>query len=267
VYSIDRSINAAHAAIDKQQVGMWRTQVRNAHQRAAAAALGLLGLLHSPLVQSSGYTGTGWEEGARGYESALAEAKREALPMIVYFNTEWCPWCRQLNERYLPDSRVSSVLRDFVKVSVNPEDGDRERRLFEQHGGGGYPGFFVAYPAGDAQAVKLSPFRKGGPWSPEKFAEEINERVATLYERNGVALARTSDCAGAIDYFEAALDWTELRQASLYYNIGRCYHLQASQRRDRDLLSRAKSYYEKALAHDPSHEASRRALDGLADKR
>ena len=232
-------------------------------KRAAAATFGLLGLTLSPLVEASGYSGSGWEEGARGYESALTEAQRDASPMIVYFNTEWCPWCRQLNERYLPDSRVRSVLREFVKVSVNPEDGDRERRLFEQFGGGGYPGFFVAYPAGDAQPVKLSPFRKDGPWTPERFAQEINERVAILFERNGIALTRTGDCDGALEYFEAALEWTEQRQANLYYNIGRCYHAQASQQRDRDLLSRAKSYYEKALAHDSSHAASRKALEAL----
>lgn len=238
----------------------------NANARAAAASLLLLGLIHAPLVEASGYSASGWEEGARGYESALSVAERNAQPMIVYFNTEWCPWCRQLNEKFFPDSRMRTVLRDFVKVSVNPEDGDGERRLFEQFGGGGYPGFFVAYPAGDAPPVKLSPFRKDGPWSPERFADEINERVALLYERNGLALGRNGDCDGAIDYFEAALDWTEQRQASLNFNIGRCYHVQAGQRRDRDLLTRAKSYYEKALAHDPNHGASRKALDSLADK-
>lgn len=234
-------------------------------KRLIGVTLLLLGLVHSPLVESSGYSASGWEEGARGYESALQDARRSGQPMIVYFNTDWCPWCRQLNENYLPHSRVRSELRDFVKVSVNPEDGDRERRLFEQFGGGGYPGLFVVLPTADAQPLKLSPFKKDGPWPPEKLAEEIRERAATAYERSGIARARLNDCDGALGYFESALQWTGQRHASIYYNIARCYHVQANQKRDRDLLSRAKSYYEKALRHDPSHAASRKALDALGD--
>lgn len=231
--------------------------------RLTGGSLLLLGLVHSPLVDASGYSASGWENGARGYESALEDARRDGQPIIVYFNTEWCPWCRQLNEKYLPDSRVRSVLREFVKVSVNPEDGDSERRLFEQFGGGGYPGFFVVLPTMDARPLKLSPFKKDGPWPPERFAEEIRERTATAFERGGIERARLNDCEGAIGYFESALEWTEQRQASIYFNIARCYHVQANQQRDRDLLARAKSYYEKALRHDPSHAASRKALEAL----
>lgn len=233
--------------------------------RYAAATLCVLGFLHSPLVQSSGYSGSGWEEGARGYEAAQTDARRNVQPMIVYFNTTWCPWCRQLNEKYFPNSHVRTVLDDFVKVSVNPEDGDQERRLFEQFGGGGYPGFFIAFPAEDAPHVKLSPFRKDGQWPPDRFAEEMRERVATTYERTGLTLARDNDCDSAIGYFEAALEWTERRQAALNYNIGRCYHVQANQQRSRDLLRRAKASYEKALTHDPRHPESRKVLEALKD--
>jgi len=187
--------------------------------------------------------------------------------MIVYFNTTWCPWCRRFNEKYRPHFRVRTVFDNFVKVPVNPEGGDQECRLFEQFGGGGYPGFFIAFPAEDAPPVSVSPFRKDGQWPPDRFAEEVRERVATTYERTGITLARDSDCDSAIGYFEAALEWTARRQAALNYNIGRCYHVQANQRRDRDLLTRAKSYYEKALAQDSSHGASRKALEALADER
>jgi tetratricopeptide (TPR) repeat protein len=235
--------------------------------RASHAGLLLLnvvvGVFVTSIAQASGFRASGWENGADGFESALREAERDELPMIVYFNTEWCKWCRKLNESYLPNRQVQSVLEYFVKVSVNPEDGADELRLFERFGGGGYPSFFVFLPVANGQPSKLSPFRKDGSLSPENFAQEISERAANAYERSGIDLARQGDCKAAIEDFETALQWTESRQADLHFNIGRCYHLQAREQRDEKLLEQARAHYEDALLVDPNHAASRKALDSL----
>jgi tetratricopeptide (TPR) repeat protein len=222
-----------------------------------------IGVLAISIANASGFRASGWENGADGFESSLRAAERDDLPMIVYFNTEWCPWCRKLNETYLPNHSVRSVLEYFVKVSVNPEDGADEKRLFERFGGGGYPGFFVVFPAASAQPMKLSPFRKEGAWAPERFALEISERAATAYERRGVDLAQRGDCEAAIKDFEIALEWTATRQAALHFNIGRCIHMQAQAQRDEELLEQARVQYREALRADPNHAASRKALDSL----
>ncbi len=235
--------------------------------RAIHAGLLLLivvvGVFATSIAQASGFRASGWENGADGFESALREAQRDELPMIVYFNTEWCKWCRKLNQSYLQDRHVRSVLDYFVKVSVNPEDGADEERLFERFGGGGFPGFYVFLPVANGKPFKLSPFRKDGSLSPEKFAQEISERTAIAYERSGIDLSRQGDCKAAIEEFETALQWTETRQADLHFNIGRCYHLQARAQRDEELLDQARSHYEDALRADPNHAASRKALNSL----
>jgi tetratricopeptide (TPR) repeat protein len=223
----------------------------------------LVGVLAITMAEASGFRASGWEDGADGFTSSLREAERDDLPMIVYFNTEWCPWCRKLNETYLPNRSVRSVLDYFVKVSVNPEDGADEKHLFERFGGGGYPGFFVVFPAANGQPLKLSPFRKEGTWTPERFALEISERAATAYERRGIDRARQGDCRAAIDDFEIALEWTATRQAALHFNIGRCLHVQAQAQRDEELLEQARTHYREALRAEPNHAASRKALDSL----
>ncbi len=84
-----------------------------------------------------------WYDDAAGYQYALRRQRAEGSPVLVYFRTDWCPHCRALDE--LLDSReVSSRLRDYLKVRINPEHGAAERRLFEKdYGSRSYPALFL----------------------------------------------------------------------------------------------------------------------------
>ena len=85
-----------------------------------------------------------WHEGAAGYADAQREQDRSKAPMVVYFRTDWCPYCRQLEEGLLNDATVERYFRnELVKVRINPEDGSEERAVADQYGISSYPSVFI----------------------------------------------------------------------------------------------------------------------------
>jgi thiol:disulfide interchange protein len=96
----------------------------------------------------------GWYEGASGYESAVAETRDDHRPMIVYFRTDWCPYCRQLESELLRTGPVVDYLQSVVKVRINPEAGAGENEIARRYGVTGYPSVFLHRPA-ESSFVKL----------------------------------------------------------------------------------------------------------------
>lgn len=103
-----------------------------------------------------------WLRDAPGYERALELQKESNGPLIVYFYADWCPYCRSLDNQYLPSQPVRDYLRTVVKVRINPEHGRAERALADRYGVTGYPAYFVIQKA-SATPRQISPFRRGAP--------------------------------------------------------------------------------------------------------
>lgn len=83
--------------------------------------------------------GPDWHSGLAGYSAARDESADSGLPLLVYFYTDWCPYCRHFDARVLPDPAVRAELARFVKVRINADHGDRESALHRQLGGNGIP--------------------------------------------------------------------------------------------------------------------------------
>lgn len=65
----------------------------------------------------------GWRS---DFEAAAAEAVAEGRPMLVYFGADWCGACKQLVHESIPDSTVSTLIRDRtvpVKVDLTRSGG------------------------------------------------------------------------------------------------------------------------------------------------
>jgi thiol:disulfide interchange protein len=93
-------------------------------------------------ARSSAYSSPTWYEDASGFEDAARQQVRQQVPMLVYFRTDWCPYCKKFDS-LLEDSSVRSRLANVIKVRVNPEHGDAERSLFEKrYAARGYPAIF-----------------------------------------------------------------------------------------------------------------------------
>jgi hypothetical protein len=154
---------------------MSRTQKHHGSVRIFAIAVTgvLLGLLSYGvcLTQSSE-----WLVGAQGYEKALHQRTQGDTPLFLYFSVDWCKYCQQFKGEILSDPAVQDYLGSFIKVSVNPEQGDPEKTLFTQLGGTGYPTVLIV-PSGrqDPNEVHVSMKRQlvweleNNEWVPRRL--------------------------------------------------------------------------------------------------
>lgn len=116
-----------------------------------------------------------WLHNASGYKRALELQRELKVPLIVYFYTDWCPFCHQLDRDYLPNAAVDAYLRGVVKVRINPEDGPDERAIADRYDVQGYPRFYVIRNSSSAPR-NLQPFRRGGvSLTPEQFASVLQQ--------------------------------------------------------------------------------------------
>lgn len=84
-----------------------------------------------------------WLENGEGYEQAMLAHRAEARPVVVYFRTDWCPYCRQFEDALLEVPEVVEAMKEMILVRVNPEQGDVEMRLAARYRVDGYPAMFV----------------------------------------------------------------------------------------------------------------------------
>jgi len=120
-----------------------------------------------------------WYEGAAGFEEAdqLHRASHKAI--IVYFYTDWCPYCKQLDSDLFPSPNVSAFLKSVIKVRINPENGERERGLAERFDVHGYPSVFVESET--ERPTKIYPLKRvGETWvlSGNAFIEDCRNAGA-----------------------------------------------------------------------------------------
>ena len=111
-----------------------------------------------------------WFYNASGYSRAVELQRQLKVPLVVYFYTDWCPYCHHLDTDYLPNPAVQAYLQGVVKVRINPENGPAERDIADRYDVRGYPRFYVIrYPSFALR--NLQPFRPHGvDLTPEQFA-------------------------------------------------------------------------------------------------
>jgi len=121
-----------------------------------------------------------WYEGADGYNQAESQHRESQTALIVYFYTDWCPYCQQLNRDLWPSEEVHESLRSVLKVRVNPENGPDSRALANRFGVHGYPEVFVL-PAQSDEPTRINPFKRvGNTWelSPSEFVSNLHRAGA-----------------------------------------------------------------------------------------
>ncbi len=116
-------------------------------------------------VPATGSWSEGWYQGASGYDQAIEEYKQTHKAMVVYLSVGWCPYCRKFEKDVLSSPQVQDVLKDKIRVSINPESGARENAIAFQYGIRGFPSFFL-HPPQPAGAVQLYT-----GVTPEQFVE------------------------------------------------------------------------------------------------
>lgn len=119
-----------------------------------------------------GFDGSTWLQDAEGMFAAIRSIERERAPMVVYFYTDWCGYCRQFERELLGTTEVKDYFSDVLTVRINPENGSKEQEIAQYYGVQAYPGFFVH--SGSSQSlsrVERMKFENGRPqiMSPAEF--------------------------------------------------------------------------------------------------
>jgi len=132
---------------------------------------------HSRSVVPATYSYS-WYEGAEGFLNGVEEAQREGKALVVYFYTDWCPYCKELDRELLSRAGVEDYLKYLVKIRVNPERGPGERALKRQYGVSGYPSLFIQ------KSIKAWPNKIGRMAgdrmkTPEEFVASLERAVGS----------------------------------------------------------------------------------------
>jgi thiol-disulfide isomerase/thioredoxin len=191
---------------------------------AAAAEAGGTCPLASAAPSAAARVGATWHEGATGYDVARREQGATRAPMVVYFRTDWCGYCRRFEGGLLDRPATQAYLgARAVKVRVNPETGPREAALAERFGVEGFPTFLVV--AGDAPE-EISPFVDEGlrirVLTPGEFEAAVEGVIAA---RVTAGLARSEALLGGGDPAAAVALLDDLigldpRRAETYFRRG-----------------------------------------------
>jgi len=139
--------------------------------------------LASACPLSSGSAGTvpgraaissSWQEGSASFGSAHQEQTTARAPILLYFYTDWCPYCRAFDQTVLKDSTFDRFRA--LKVRVNPEKSNEDRALANAFGVGGYPRLFlVSSPGVQPRLMNLGTARLPDGTYHFKPASEIVE--------------------------------------------------------------------------------------------
>jgi thioredoxin-related protein len=119
------------------------------------------------------------------YADALAKAKKQDKPLYLHFTTEWCSWCRKIEQDTYTDKKAKKALENFVPASLDctvprgqqPDSETKKNlQLMNEYGGRGYPYLVMVTPKG----VVLGTINGYVP--PERFVKEL-DNAQKLHER------------------------------------------------------------------------------------
>ncbi len=130
----------------------------------------LTALLVSPLlaVNVEGFEST--------YADAVAKAKKQNKPLYLHFTTDWCGWCRRIEQDTYTDTKAKKALEHFVPASLDctvprgqepSKQAKINRDLMQKYGGSGYPFLAMVTPDGIVLGT-ISGYVK-----PDQFVEEL----------------------------------------------------------------------------------------------
>lgn len=201
----------------------------------------------------------GWSHGADGYNEIVKAAFNSGEPVILYFHTDWCRYCKQLDSEYLSNSAVSGALASFRKVEINPESGAPEKQLGAQYGVTGYPTLLALIPAAGKTTRRFAPDFDSSLPDTTGFVKEMKETISGLYTEAAIKMDGEGNPEGALKCFQLAAKYSP-QSADAYCNVGLAFERLARIKKDMALVQKAKESYTRALELDPQHRNSQDRL-------
>lgn len=140
--------------------------------------------------------------------SAMVQAKREGVPLMVMVKSQSCPFCAKMKNITLKDPRVKESIKEFKFIKVDQEDADTQRFL----------GKYMTYAPTIFFLSKFKILNKAeGYLSPDDFlpwVEDTKRKLGmnvstvpatrttetTTYERSSSSIDWMYDIPSAVDY-------------------------------------------------------------------
>ena|GEM_PF-2231582 len=101
----------------------------------------------------------------------VAHAEDKLIVADVY--TDWCGWCKRMDETIYSDPAIVALSRQQVFVKVNAEDRGQGQRFAQEMGVRGYPTTIIL----DSQGRVLN-IARGYIASPQAFGKLVQEALA-----------------------------------------------------------------------------------------
>ncbi len=110
----------------------------------------------------------------RDLSHALNLANAEGKVVVVDVYTDWCGWCKKMDQVIYTDATVVGLSRQEIFLKLNAEDGGQGEQFARQMGVRGYPTTVVL----DSRGRKLD-LARGYLGSPQNFIRFVeNARAA-----------------------------------------------------------------------------------------
>ena len=138
---------------------------------------------------SDGYSSDRWYVGINGYEDARRLSEKYNAPILIYFQADWCHYCRELEHNLLSLSAAKNIIRPFVKVRISPEKGGAEKSLFDIMGGTGYPTLMFKSNTRALPRKVHTRNKINDEWkllTPYEFKERIDQIIADAGTQNNI---------------------------------------------------------------------------------
>jgi len=127
-----------------------------------------------------------WFEPSLG--KALEEARSLDKPLMIDFYTDWCGWCKKLDETAYRDSKVVELSKKFVCLKL---DGDREgAEAVKKYRIRGYPTILFLNSSGE-EVERVVGYREAADF--EGVMREVLESGQSLHELMEVLKAEPND--------------------------------------------------------------------------
>lgn len=104
---------------------------------------------------------------ASSYEQALEMGKNQKKDIFLFFEADWCSWCKRMEGETLSDVSVKSALEKYIIYYV---DTDKEKNVVEKYkiNGKGIPASVITNPYEQASKVGI------GYMNAEDFIKWLN---------------------------------------------------------------------------------------------
>ncbi|OQY13732.1 MAG: hypothetical protein B6I31_00525 [Desulfobacteraceae bacterium 4572_19] len=74
------------------------------------------------------------------YDKAMTMAKKQDKPILVYFFTKWCGYCRKMDKEVFKDAPVVKYLNEkFISVRLDTEKNDKNKKIASSYKVRSYP--------------------------------------------------------------------------------------------------------------------------------